>query len=173
VITQEEGDIRKSVIRFVLDVHLAKLARHLRMLGYDSHWRSDLGDDELLRISGDEGRVLLTRDRELFGRADPSLRHYVQATDSRAQLAEVLSQFNLREEARLGSGFLTRCLECNSPIIPVKPQYISDRVPADLLQRHSEFFLCPRCERVYWKGSHWERMKIWVRRTLGEDVSSG
>ena len=89
-----------SILKFVLDVHLAKLARHLRMIGVDSLWKSDFEDDELVRIAADETRVLLTR----------------------------------------------------------------DRVPEHVLSEHQDFFLCPRCERVYWNGSHVDRMKEWLMR---------
>jgi uncharacterized protein with PIN domain len=151
---------------FVLDVHLGKLARHLRMVGFDSLWTSELTDPELLRISNEEGRVLLTRDRALFDSADPLRRHYVHATEPGAQLVEVLKQFGLTQTVLTYKGFLSRCLECNSPIVQVSEKQIADRLPAHVQETQKEFYFCTRCERVYWKGSHFERMKTWVRDLL-------
>jgi uncharacterized protein with PIN domain len=152
---------------FILDVHLGKLARHLRMLGFDTAWDSgspDSSDPELLKRSREEGRILLTRDRLLHDSADPDLRHYVHATDPREQLIEVLDRFSLREDALSGRFFLSRCLDCNSPILPVRGDQLVDRLPGQVRLEHSQFFLCPRCERVYWKGSHFARMWEWVKK---------
>jgi uncharacterized protein len=153
------------VKKFVLDVHLAKLARHLRMLGFDSLWKSDYTDPELLRVSAEEGRILLTRDRALWEMAP--LSHYVAATDPEEQLVEVLRKFELLDVAREGRGFLTRCLQCNSVILPAKPHHVAHLIPGDILTRFDEFFFCPHCERVYWKGSHWDRMREWVAKWVG------
>ena len=159
--------------KFVLDVHLGKLARHLRMLGFDSLWHPDYQDDVLERTATEEGRVLLTRDRELHERTLLHTRgqtragsHYVQAIEPSEQLLEVLKTFSLVERVRSGQGFLTRCLECNSPILPTKAHHLTDRLPEHVLEQHQEFFLCPRCERIYWKGTHWDRMHEWVRKLI-------
>ncbi len=152
---------RPEWIKFVLDVQLGKLARQLRMVGFDTLWKDDYSDPELLEISKNEKRVLLTRDRELSEKADPALSHYVQATDPDAQLIEVADHFGLRPKISSMQGFLSRCLQCNSPILPVKAHQLEDRLPGHVRFQFNEFFLCPRCERVYWKGSHFDRM--WER----------
>ena len=149
---------------FVLDVHLGKLARHLRMVGFDTLWSQDFTDPELLKISNEEHRILLTRDRELHDLAPAERRHYVQATEPGEQLREVVDRFGLKNQVVSHKGFLSRCLECNSPIVEVNGEKIRDRVPAHLLEEQKEFYFCPRCERVYWKGSHFERMKTWVKK---------
>ncbi|MFL5813117.1 MAG: Mut7-C RNAse domain-containing protein [Bdellovibrionia bacterium] len=150
--------------RFVLDVHLGKLARHLRMVGFDTLWKDDYTDPELLEISKTDDRILLTRDRALSESADPALCHYVKATDPDEQLIEIADHFDLRTKISSMQGFLSRCLQCNSPILPVKPHQLEDRLPGHVRLQFSEFFLCPRCERVYWKGSHFDRM--WERVKL-------
>jgi uncharacterized protein with PIN domain len=153
--------------RFVADVHLGKLARHLRMVGLDTLWREDFADAELARIAREEGRILLTRDRALHESVPPEQTHYVQATDPAEQLRETLARYELTDRAREGQGFLSRCLECNSPILPCQGHQLLDRLPPSVRLQHREFFLCARCERVYWKGSHYDRMLDWVRRALG------
>lgn len=152
--------------RFAADVHLAKLARHLRMLGFDTWWKSDAQDDELLEISREEGRILLTRDRALSARAQPDRVYYVVSTDPKEQLQELLVRFALEEKVRSHKGFLTVCLECNRLLLPVAPHQVQERVPGHLLVEQTQFFLCPRCERVYWNGSHVDRMKKWVDELL-------
>jgi uncharacterized protein with PIN domain len=155
--------------RFVLDVHLGKLARHLRMVGFDTLWKDDYSDPELLEISKTENRILLTRDRELVEKADPMLSHYVQATAPDEQLVEVADTFGLRSKISNMQGFLSRCLQCNSPILPVKPHQLEDRLPGHVRLQFNEFFLCPRCERVYWKGSHFDRMWERVQKLMSSE----
>jgi len=155
--------------RFVADAHLGKLARHLRMLGHDTLWEasfSDLKDEELLRLAREERRSLLTCDRAL---AETAGRHQALRILSQSppqQLIEVLAHFQLGDDARSGKGFLTRCLQCNSLILPLPPHQVTDRVPGHLLLEFDTFYLCPRCEQVYWNGSHVARMREWVIRTL-------
>lgn len=138
------------------------------MLGFDSLWRHDFADAELKRLSITEQRYLLTRDRELAENADPLFTYYVQATDPNDQLKEVLEYFALLERVRSRRGFLTRCLECNHVILPVRGDQIAERIPAAVRQEHEEFFLCTYCERVYWKGSHFDRMQKWVEDLIRE-----
>lgn len=152
-------------MRFILDVHLGNLARHLRMMGVDALWSEDFEDAHLKTVAETEGRVLLTRDRALAVSCSNAYR--VEAEKPDLQFREVVEKFELTEQALSGKGFLTRCLQCNSLILPVKGHQIVDRVPGHLLLEHTEFFLCPRCERVYWKGSHADRMQKWIRKTLG------
>jgi uncharacterized protein with PIN domain len=158
-------------VQFALDVHLGRLARDLRMLGFDTAWTREVTDPELLEQMRGEGRQLLSRDRRLVEEAQagatPALRpHYVRATEPEAQLREVLSEFELLDTARSMQGFLTRCLECNAPILRIQKRLALERVPREVVERHEEFFLCPRCERVYWRGSHFDRMREWVTRVL-------
>lgn len=155
-------------MKFTLDVHLGRLARDLRMLGFDSLWSQDVEDAELIEQARSEHRALLTRDRALAESAEQAGAEVllVVSLEKDSQLLEVLKRFQLGETARAGRGFLTLCLQCNSPILPVKGHQIHDRVPGRLLLEHEEFFLCPRCERVYWRGSHFDRMKEWVEKLL-------
>ncbi|MGZ3687643.1 MAG: Mut7-C RNAse domain-containing protein [Bdellovibrionota bacterium] len=153
---------------FVLDVHLGRLARHLRMLGFDALWSADYQDDELVEIASSTPRILLTRDRALSERLTSDRCLLVAATDPREQLAEVIRRLSLQSDVRARSGFLTRCLDCNTPLLPAKPHQVTERVPGHLLVEHDQFFLCPRCERVYWKGSHWTKMSEWADRLISE-----
>ena len=146
-------------VRFVLDVHLGKLARSLRMLGFDSLYRSDYTDRQLLAVSENEGRVLLSRDRALL--LEPSLvRGYcVKSDDPVLQLAEVVERFDLSRAAHP----FTRCMCCNMCLLRVPKEQIAHRLPPRVAENFDEFQTCPECHRIYWKGSHFLRMREFYR----------
>ena len=149
--------------RFVLDGHLGRLARYLRLAGLDALWRADLGDAELARLATEERRILLTRDRGLLMRRAVSHGQWVRETDPRRQLAEVLRRFDLR-------GALApfrRCLCCNDPLVPVAKEAVAERLPPRVAERHDEYHLCPSCGRIYWRGTHCAPME----RLLDEAVA--
>jgi hypothetical protein len=150
--------------RFVLDAHLGRLAAYLRMLGFDSLYRPDCGDEELARAAGEEGRVLLTRDRSLLMRSAVVWGYYVRETNPRRQLPEVVRRFGLED---LIDPF-RRCLRCNTLLRQADAPAVRDRVPPRSREYYSEFWECPGCRRVYWGGSHYRRMQALV-----EDIRRG
>jgi uncharacterized protein len=144
--------------RFVLDVHLGRLAAYLRMLGFDTAYRNCAGDAELARVSAEEERILLTRDRGLLKHSAVTRGYWLRETDSRRQAAEVVNRFDL---ARSLQPF-TRCMACNEPLRPASKLEIHQRVPQPIAERHEDFRECPACRRVYWEGSHYQRMHRWI-----------
>ena len=153
--------------RFVLDVHLGKLARYLRLLGFDARYRNDFADPELVAIAADEHRVILTRDVGVLKHGAVTHGHWMRATDPSEQLVEVLEAFDLR---RLVAPF-TRCLACNGPLEQAAPTAVADEVPAGVLAEHDAFHRCTQCRKVYWKGSHYDRMQRFIRQRL--EAASG
>jgi len=141
--------------RFVADTHLGRLVRYLRMLGFDTKYRDDTQDGELAATSSEERRILLTRDRGLLKRSVVTRGYCVRATDPREQLREVLRRFDLSAAVAPFS----RCVHCNSLLRPTHKELISDRLPPKTGQYYEEFHVCPGCERIYWKGSHYRRMQ--------------
>jgi uncharacterized protein with PIN domain len=139
---------------FILDNHLGQLATYLRMLGFDCLYRNDYQDDELARVSVEEGRVLLTRDRRLLMRKVITLGYCLHQTDPRQQVGEVLRRFKLVEQMKP----FQRCLRCNSPLQSVSKQDVIDRLEPLTKQYFDEFRICPACKQIYWKGSHYEHM---------------
>jgi uncharacterized protein with PIN domain len=146
--------------RFVLDGHLGKLARYLRLLGFDALWSSDATDEELASVSCAERRILLTRDRGLLKRSEVTHGACVRSTDPKTQLAEVVARFQLSGSTRP----FTRCLACNAPLVAVEKTGVAARLPPRVREAYDELWLCPACDKVYWKGSHYDRM----RRMLGD-----
>jgi len=139
-------------LRFVLDVHAGRLARWLRMLGFDAIWRNHFDDADLARISASEDRILITRDRGLLMRNEVRRGYWLRNTEPARQLAEVAERYELLPRAEP----FTRCLQCNALLQPVDRSAID--APAGVLARHEEFRRCPACCRVFWKGSHHDRM---------------
>lgn len=135
--------------RFLADEMLGSLARWLRVMGYDAEYARDMRDDDILHRAVEEGRTLLTRDRELARKAGER-GMLLHSDDGVEQLEEVVRQFDLvfNEER-------TRCTLCNRDLVPIGPEEASERVPPRVLERHREFLSCPSCGRVYWKGTHW------------------
>jgi hypothetical protein len=152
-------------LRFVADTHLGRLVRYLRMLGFDTKYRDDTQDAELATLSSKEGRILLTRDRGLLKRNVVTRGYCVRATDSREQLNEVLQRFDL-------SGAIvpfSRCVHCNSLLRPTRKDLIRDRLPPKTEQYYEDFHVCPGCERIYWKGSHYRRMLRFMEGLLARE----
>jgi uncharacterized protein with PIN domain len=139
--------------RFVLDVHLGRLARHLRLAGLDAVYDPAACDADLAALAGREGRVLLTRDRGLLKRSAVVHGYFVRETAPYRQLVEVLDRFG-----PLPMRPFSRCLRCNAEVRDVPKSAVDARLPARTRGAFHEFFVCVGCGRVYWKGSHWARL---------------
>lgn len=155
--------VRKEPLRdtkFILDVHLGKLAAYLRMLGFDTLYRTCFSDPELVRISSQEKRILLTRDRGLLKHASVTHGYWVRNTDSRNQAEEVVRRFDLGRRIQP----FTRCMACNGMLRSVAKSEIAGVVPKRIAELHNEFRQCESCGRVYWEGSHHGRMVKFIQR---------
>lgn len=146
--------------RFVLDVHLQKLARRLRLLGFDVDYQPDRDDAELADIAERENRILLSRDRQLMMRKKVTRGLYVRNTDAEKQVNEVLDRLDLRGRCRP----FTRCIECNGAIESLDvtdggSSDLADRIPPGVRSWCREYYRCRGCGRIYWKGSHYEKLK--------------
>ncbi|HYK90187.1 MAG TPA: Mut7-C RNAse domain-containing protein [Acidobacteriota bacterium] len=148
--------------RFVLDSHLGRLAVYLRMLGFDTLYRSDYGDGELARICVEERRVLLTRDRGLLMRAAVTRGYFVRQRSWRQQLIDVIRRFDLAA----CTAPLTRCLRCNEPLEAVTREAVADRVPPRSREHCDRYWQCRGCSRLYWNGSHYRRMLQFAEQVL-------
>lgn len=140
--------------RFVLDVHLGRLAAYLRMLGFDTLYPEDYDDANLARISHEENRILLSRDVGLLKRSIVKQGYFVRETDPWQQLAEVLRRYDLF--AAISS--FSRCTQCNGLLAEIDKNTVADRVPPGTQNHYDEFRECTSCEKIYWKGSHYDKM---------------
>jgi len=129
---------------------LGKLARWLRALGFDAVFFQSIEDDELLRLSQREGRVLLTRDTDLCARAGEGDVLFIDSQDWHSQVRQVLDAFGLRGRAAP----CTRCLECNALLKPIPRSEARNLVTPFVYETASGFSLCPGCTRIFWRGTH-------------------
>jgi uncharacterized protein with PIN domain len=146
------------VSRFVLDVHLGKLARRLRLLGFDALYRNDYADAELARVAGVERRILLTRDRALLKRAMVTHGLFVRATDPRRQIEEVLDRLDLYRAIQP----FQRCVRCNGRLAAVTRRQVWDRLPPRTRLYVEAFWACGTCGQLYWEGSHFPALRRFV-----------
>jgi uncharacterized protein with PIN domain len=144
----------ESEPQFILDNHLGQLATYLRMLGFDCLYRNDFQDDELAQVSSQERRILLTRDRRLLMRKAIRHGYCIHQTDPPQQVVEVIRRFNLSGQVKP----FQRCLRCNSPLHAVNKQDIIDRLEPLTKKYYEDFHICPACDQIYWKGSHYGHM---------------
>jgi hypothetical protein len=146
------------VTRFVADAHLGGLAHLLRMTGFDTLYDNHFDDGDIEAIAAREERIVLTRDRELLKRRGITHGCYVRALKSADQLREIFARLDLAGSARP----FTRCLCCNVPLRDVDKALVLEKLPPSVRNRHDRFSTCDRCQRVFWEGSHWQRMRALV-----------
>lgn len=158
-----------GALRFIADSHLGALARLLRMAGFDTLYDNHYHDSDIQAIATREGRVVLTRDRELLKRRAIGHGGYVRALEPAAQLREVARRFGLARAARPFS----LCLHCNAPLRPVDRHAVRSRVPEMAWSRHERFHTCDVCRRVFWAGTHWQRMRKLLQQALHEREADG
>ncbi|HKZ98123.1 MAG TPA: Mut7-C RNAse domain-containing protein [Thermoplasmata archaeon] len=138
-------------MKLICDHMLGSLARWLRFMGHDTAYPKAMDDRDLIRKAREEDRVLLTRDKELAARFAGAI--VVRSDVLEAQIREVASALPLRVLDPL-----SRCSVCNTPIEPASLEAVRDLVPEGVLARERAFWRCPTCGKVYWQGSHWDKM---------------
>ncbi len=147
---------------------LGKLARWLRVLGCDVEYFPEIGDKELVDLALRTGRMILTRDTLLAQRRGARENHFfVMGDHFRDQLRQVVESFAIDPAQR----FLTRCLECNALLVEVERDAVTAMVPPYVHATQREFRACPSCGRIYWQGTHRERMMKEVENILGKRVT--
>ena len=156
-------------MKFLCDQMLGTLATWLRILGHDTAYAKTGPDEKIIAQAHRENRVVLTRDKELASSYKPSLA--IKNTDLYAQVKEVLQGFTLNPDKK---ALLSRCTVCNVLVKPVEKSAVKNIAPPHAYAIHNNFWLCPSCNRIYWKGSHWENMQrfigsLWQSTTMFPD----
>ena len=146
---------------FIADKTLGKLAKWLRILGYDTvYWRSD-DLAGLLRLAHEEGRALVTKDTKLYQGKGSVRALLIREDNPFLQLQEVIRLFRLPVKHDM---LFSRCLACNTPLEDVTPEEVKGEVPDYIFHTHQEFSRCPSCRKVYWAGTHYGHMARVVER---------
>lgn len=150
--------------RFVIDVNLGRLARWLRVLGFDVWWSSDADDQTLADISLDQQRILLTRDRGLLKRRAVTRGLFVHSEQPKQQTLEVMRRLDLRRRVAP----LTRCVRCNGRLDAVAKEEVLDRLEPLTRRYYDEFSRCADCGQIYWPGTHFARLTSLVDELLNQ-----
>lgn len=153
--------------RFVADAHLGGLARLLRMAGFDTLYRNDYRDSEIADIAVREGRIVLTRDRELLKLRGITHGCYVHALKPAQQFGEILVRLDLRRSLRP----FTLCMDCNAPLRDIAKAQVIERLPPSVQANYQRFTTCDLCGRVFWEGSHWQRLRGLVEVALQPGIT--
>lgn len=140
--------------RFILDSHLGKLARYLRLLGFNTLYRKDYSDEEIVKCAQKHKRIVLTRDIGLLKNKIITHGYWVRSTDPGKQIKEVVKRFVLGKRIRP----FHLCLECGGKIVRVKKDEIVRRLPAGIKEYFDKFYICLECRKIYWQGSHYEKL---------------
>ena len=151
--------------RFAADVHLGRLARYLRALGFDTVYDNTLDDAALAHLSAAEARILLTRDKGLLKRSEVTRGYWLRHTDPRQQIAEVVAALQLGPAARP----FARCIRCNGLLEQVAERAFRQQLPAGLRGRYARISRCAGCGQLYWPGSHYDRMAALIGEILQGD----
>lgn len=148
--------------RFILDAHLGRLSKYLRLMGFDTLFNNNYSDPEIVDLAEKEKSIILTRDREMLKNKRITHAYWIRSDEARAQLQEVIKRFDIKNQVNLFS----RCLRCNTPLEEVKKEDIADRLKPRTREFFTTFRHCPGCDRIYWNGSHYEKMKAFVESLL-------
>uniref|UniRef100_UPI0032164056 Mut7-C RNAse domain-containing protein n=1 Tax=uncultured Draconibacterium sp. TaxID=1573823 RepID=UPI0032164056 len=147
-------------IQFVVDVNLGKLAQKLRLLGFDTLYRNDYADDEIVKISVAEKRIILTRDIGVLKHSAVKHGFWLRNDDPKKQLEEVVGRLHLQ---KLFQPF-SRCSNCNNGLILLEKKDVKGKVPDDTFFMCDEFWKCRGCGQIYWEGSHFKKILKWIER---------
>lgn len=151
--------------KFIVDANVGKLARWLRMLGYDTVFINDIADSELVSIAFREKRVIVTKDTQIMlrrvvtgGRIKAIL---IEDDDPRDQFCQLIRAVKLDQEHKF-----TRCLECNQPLEPRGSEEVEGLVPPYVFKTQTQYHQCPACRRIYWRATHWQHMSQVLDRLM-------
>ncbi|MCH8941153.1 MAG: Mut7-C ubiquitin/RNAse domain-containing protein [Bacteroidetes bacterium] len=151
--------------KFIADVHLGKLARYLRMMGFDVLYKNDFDDDEIVNVSLTGKRAILTKDRGILKRSQVTHGYWIRSTKVQEQVVEVIKRFDLKNIIKEFS----RCIECNSLLIKTNKDKILNELPPKVARSQEEFYRCPVCKKNYWKGTHHQKMLFFIQ-SVKDDV---
>lgn len=144
--------------KFVLDSHLGKLARYLRLLGFDTIYNNDFEDQEIIKISLNDNRIILTRDKGILKNNAVTHGYYIRSQKPKEQINEVIRRFNLESLIKP----FTVCSLCNGEIVSVTKDLVKAQLKSLTKKHYNKFFMCSRCKKIYWEGSHYDRIKNFI-----------
>jgi len=147
-------------VKFICDDNLGKLAKYLRVLGYDTLFKSEIEDGELLRIALSEERIILTRDSKLKALRSAERVILIRFYDPAEQLQQVFRELELKPQK---NNTFTRCLDCNTELVEIPKEKCTQRIPSYVFKTQERFLHCESCDKIFWAGTHVERLSEKLR----------
>lgn len=144
----------KGIPKFIADAHLGKVVSYLRILGFDTLYYNDYGDQKLAELSHQQNRILLTRDHGLLMRKIVEYGYFIRSDNPKEQLKEIILRYNIFKYINLSS----RCPKCNGVLKKIKKDLIIDRLEPKTKKYYKDFQICSNCNKIYWKGSHFKKI---------------
>ena len=154
---------KNDTLKFIADCHLGKLAKYLRLMGFDTLFFSHIEDNDLITIANEENRIILTRDRDLSQRKSAPVL-FLEPTDTKAQLKTLIDYYELKEHPIPFS----RCIVCNTQLQVIEKEKIIDSLPEKVKKNFDYFEYCPACDRIYWQGDHYKNMIKFLIQVMEE-----
>ena len=149
---------------FIVDAMLGNLAKKLRILGYDSKYFSSIEDDKLIAIAKNEKRVILTKDAPLTKIAEKQNVDsiLIRGNDEFEQIAQITAKIKLDRFVMNTNN--SRCIACNGNLQSVEKYRIIGKIPEGVLEREEKFWICDSCKKIYWEGTHFEKLQEFVNK---------
>ncbi|MFB5635172.1 MAG: Mut7-C RNAse domain-containing protein [Nitrosopumilus sp.] len=149
---------------FLVDAMLGNIARKLQIFGYDSEYKSNIDDLELIKKAKSEQRIIISKDRELIIKAKKQgiISVHITKENEIEQFLEILEQIPLELDAV--SGDRARCTKCNSPTSQIDKSKISDKIPQKVSEFNDKFWKCNNCDQIYWEGTHIKKMQEFLEK---------
>jgi uncharacterized protein with PIN domain len=162
VIKLREFPLREP--KFIIDIQLGKLANFLRLLGFDSLYNNVTTNDEIIKLSLEQKRTILTKSIHILKNKTVARGYWLRSYNPREQIIEVLRRFDLKDNINPFS----RCIICNTELAPADKTKILEMLPPKVIELYNDFLFCPQCKKAYWKGTHYEKMLIFINSLLFE-----
>ncbi len=156
-------------MKFVVDCMLGKLAKWLKILGFDVVYDNKANDSELLNLARKQGRILLTRDLLLLEGAKDIAGLFIESEKWQEQVEQVIRELGLRHKAKPYS----RCIQCNVELKNLPKKRAKNLVAPFIFEHAASFAVCPSCGRVFWQGTHFEDMEFKIEKILGKKKNHG
>ena len=141
-------------MKFIVDSMLGKMAKRLRLMGYDTYYDAKADDHDILKISNDEARFIVTRDTQMAKIRGAKV-FLIKSTDLNEQMKEISRVARIKMDNKMS---FSRCPECNTPVKEVGKEEVKKIVPEFVYKTLDKFSYCAKCKKAYWQGSHYEKL---------------
>jgi hypothetical protein len=156
-------------MRFILTKELGRLAKWLRILGYDTQYFTEDKISSLIIVALRDGRTILTRNIKKMPDVYGIRILYIRSDHVKEQIAQVLKELNLSPDDKL---MFSRCIVCNVELVDVEKEKVKEKVPEYVFSTQEDFVTCPECKRIYWQGTHWGNVKSLISQIENPRISA-